>query len=388
LKQIGFTGENCRTMNATVSEGLIEELELVLKDGSAEWRVRTLQRLSDLLLSCAERLSPSQIGVFDDVLIRLLDCVGADSLAKLSGALAGFTAPPARTVRKLARHQDSAVAAPLLSRSPALIDSDLVEIAKNRSQRHLVAVASRQNLSKALTDVILKMAGRDASRALAKNPSARLSKAGLIVLLASAKRDETIAESLGLRPDLPSEALQGLLAGTTETVRTRLLKAAPPDRRQKIQAELDSIDAQAEPQLQDPTDLSDAHAAVAALSRTGKLNDSTVNRFAIRREYANVIAALSLLSGAEVETIAPLMNESGGEGLIIACRASRLNWQTTSAVLNNRHVAPLSTQQLEQAQEMFEMLFVSTAQYTIRFEPPAIGAGSNDNAAAATGGRA
>src|SRR6201999_2959016 len=110
---------------------------------------------------------------------------------------------------------------------------------------------------------------------------------------------------------------------------------------------------------QGQADYSDAHAAVSALSRTGKLNDSTVNRFAIRREYANVVAALTLLSGAAVETIAPLMEERSGEGLIIACRGSRLNWQTTQAVLNNRRVAPLSVQQLEQAKQTFEMLFVS-----------------------------
>jgi hypothetical protein len=210
-------------------------------------------------------------------------------------------------------------------------------------------------------------------------------------LLAAAKRDETIAESLGLRPDLPAGTLQRLLAGTTENIRARLLEAMPTESREKIQAELDSLAAQANPQPPDPKDHSDAHAAVAALSRTGKLNDSTVNRFAIRREYANVVAAVSLLSGATVETIFPLMDEIGGEGLVIACRASRLNWQTTSAVLNNRRVAPLSKQQHEQAKQIFEMLFVSTAQYTIRFEPPGVSGatpGSNHNAVVAAGGRA
>jgi acetylornithine/succinyldiaminopimelate/putrescine aminotransferase len=123
------------------------------------------------------------------------------------------------------------------------------------------------------------------------------------------------------------------------------------------------------------------------LSRTGKLNDSTVNRFAMRHEYANVIAALSLLSGATVETISPLMDEIAGEGLIIACRASRLNWQTTSAVLNNRRVPPLSKQQLEDARQMFEMLFVSTAQYTIRFEPPYGSASTSSQNIAVAGGR-
>jgi uncharacterized protein (DUF2336 family) len=375
-------------MTAVVSTDLIVELDVALKDGSAERRVRTLQRLSKLLSSCAERLNPSQIGVFDDVLVRLLDCVGARALAELSSVLADFAAPPEQTVRRLAGHQDPSVAAPLLSKSPILLDRDLIEIAKNRSQQHLTAVSTRRNLSESLTDVILKVAGRDASRALARNPSARFSNAGLAVLLTTAKRDETIAESLGLRPDLPTETLQGLLAGTTETVRARLLKAAPVELREKIQAGLDRIEVELKPQRQDPKDHSEAHAAVATLSRSGKLNDSTVNRFAIRGENANVVAALTLLSGATVETIVPLMDEIGGEGLIIACRASRLNWQTTQAVLNNRRVPPLSKQQLEQAKEVFDMLFVSTAQYTIRFEPPGASSaisGSNDHAAVAAG---
>jgi uncharacterized protein (DUF2336 family) len=379
-------------MNVTAPADLIDELEVVLKERSAEGRARTLQRLSELLLSCAERLNPSQVGLFDDVLIRLLDCVGARALAELSETLADSAASPKQTVRKLARHQDSAVAAPLLSRSPILVDADLIEIVKNRSQQHLAAVAGRQNLNDALTDVILKLAGREASRALARNPSARFSSRGFAVLLAAAGRDETIAESLGLRPDLPAATLQGLLSRVTGTVRARLLKSASAELKEKIRIELDGIDARVEPLLpQDPQVHSAAHAAVAALSRTGKLNDSTVNRFAIRNEHANVVAALSLLSGGTVETIAPLMDEPNSETLLIACRASRLNWQTTLSILNNRRIPPPSKAEIEQAKQLFEMLFVSTAQYTIRFEPPVrptADAGSNHRAAAAAGGRA
>lgn len=376
-------------MSATAPAELINELEFVLKDGSSERRLRTLQRLSELLLSCAKRLSSSQIGVFDDVLLRLLDCVGVRALTDLSVSLADLAAAPEQTVRRLACHENPSVAGPLLAKSPILLDADLIEIANNRSQQHLLAVSGRQNLNEGLTDVILKLAGKDASRALAKNPSARFSSRGFAVLLATAGRDETVAESLGLRPDLPAATLQGLLSGVSETVRARLLKSASAQLREKIQAELDSIDARAEPLPQYPKDHSDAHAAVAALSRTGKLNDSTVNRFAIRNEHANVVAALSLLSGGTVETIAPLMDEPGCETLIIACRASRLNWQTTAAVLNNRRVPPLSKAEIEQAQQLFEMLFVSTAQYTIRFEPPVRSTANaeSDNRAVAAGGR-
>jgi uncharacterized protein (DUF2336 family) len=378
-------------MSVTAPAELISELEDVLKEGSSERRVRTLRRLCELLLSSAERLSASQVGVFDDVLVRLLDGVGARALADLSAALADLAPAPEQTVRRLACHENPSVAGPLLSKSPILLDADLIEVAINRSQQHLVAVSSRKTLNEGLTDVILKLAGKDASRALVRNPTARFSSRGFAILLAAAGRDETVAESLGLRPDLPAATLQELLSGTTETVRARLLKAASAELRERIQAELDSIDAQADSQPQDPKDHSDAHAAVVALSRAGKLSDSSVNRFAIRREYANVVAALSLLSGGTVETLAPSMDEPNGETLIIACRASRLNWQTTLTVLNNRRVPPPSKLEIEQAKQMFDMLFVSTAQYTIRFEPPvrsAANAGSDNRAVAAAGGRA
>jgi len=376
-------------MSATAPAELIDELEFVLKGGSSERRVRTLQRLSELLLSSARRLSSSQVSVFDDVLVRLLDCVGVRALAELSAALADLPAAPEQTVRRLASHENPSVAVPLLSKSPLLMDVDLIEIANSRSQQHLVAISSRQNLNEELTDVIVKLAGKDASRALVRNPAARFSSRGFAVLLAAAGRDQTVAESLGLRSDLPAATLQGLLSNVTATVRARLLKAAPAGLREKIQAELNSIDARAEPQAEGPKDYSDAHAAVVELSRTGKLSDPTVNRFAIRREYANVVAALSLLSGATVETIAPLMDDPNSQGLIIACRASRLNWQTTLAVLNNRAVPPLSKPETEQARQAFEMLFVSTAQYTIRFEPPvpSTASAASDNRVAAAGGR-
>ena len=105
-----------------------------------------------------------------------------------------------------------------------------------------------------------------------------------------------------------------------------------------------------------------------ALNRIGKLNNSTVNRFAIRREHVNVVAALSLLSGATIEVIAPMMEDPNCEGLLIACRGSRLNWQTAVAVVNNRNVPPLSKQQADEARDFYETLFLSTAQYAARFE--------------------
>jgi len=385
-----FSQRNLPGMNAIASAELIAELEAAARDGTPERRARMLRCATDLFVSAAARLGPSQIAIFDDVLIRLMERMEGRALAELSTRLAEVNPAPQVTVRCLAHHEAPTIAAPILLKSQSLMDADLIEIASHRGRQHLIAIANRSSLSEAVTEAILKHAGKDVSRALAKNPAARFTARAYAALLATAERDDVVAESLGSRPDLPSGTLQSLLSRTTETVRTRLLKSASPQVRERVQAALTSAPAPSAPKSDAANDYTEAKAAVVVLNKTGKLGDSAVNRFAIRREYPNVIAALSLLSGGAVEAIAPLMEEESGSGLIIACRGSRLNWQTTVAILNNRRVPPLSKQQLDQAREVFELLYVSAAQYTIRFEPPVIAAGKSDHGnttAAAAGGR-
>ena len=375
-------------MTAIALAELTAEVDAAVRDGTPARRARMVEQFAAFFLAHAERLSFEQLNLFDNVMARLASRAEARSLVELSTALVGVSPAPEATLRSLACHDNPAVAAPALT-SEVLTDAELIEIARHCGQQHLLGITRRKRLTEALTEVVLRHSGKDATRALVRNAGACFSPTGYASLLATAERDDVVAESLGLRPDIPADTLQGLLAKTTDVVRARLLKASPPAAREKIQAALKAIPA---PPSQKPAghdDLAEARAAVIALNKTGKLGDSSVNRFAIRREYPNVIAALSLLSGASVDIIAPLMEEEGGNGLIIACRGSRLNWQTTQAVLNNRRVPPLPKEHLEQAREMFEMLYVSSAQYTIRFEMPAGrgGAAGNENVAMAAGGR-
>jgi uncharacterized protein (DUF2336 family) len=374
-------------MDALASAELIAELDATARDGAPERRTRILEGVAQLFLSAAGSLNPDQVAVFDNVLMRLTERMDPRRLAELSGTLAEVSPAPQATVRRLARHESASVAAPVLLKSPALTDADLIDIATHFGQQHLVAISSRPSLNEALTDAILKHAGKEAARVLARNPSAWFSTLGFAALLILAERDDNVAESLGSRPDISPKSLKKLLTRTSEVVRARLLKSASPEVRERVQAVLDSAAPREPPRTAASDDYTAAKAAIVVLNKGGKLNDSSVNRFAIRREYPNVIAALSLLSGATIETIAPLMEEADGSGLIIACRGSRLNWQTTSAVLNNRRVPPLAKEQLEQARQVFETLYVSAAQYTIRFEPP-VNAASKSSSEMSTVGAA
>jgi uncharacterized protein (DUF2336 family) len=320
-----------------------------------------------LFLSSAARLNESQVCVFDDVLVRLIERIEAPSLVQLSSTLSASSPAPQQAIRRLACHKDIAVAAPVLLRSLALSDAALAEIASRLGRQHLLTISCRRTLDEALTDILLKRGDLDVCRALAKNAGAKFSEAGYAAIVATAEPHKDIAELLLLRSDLPPAMLRELLSKATDAVRLALLKSAPPKLRQCIREVLDDIAAHVSKKATEPVVYSEAYAKIVALNNSGKLTDSVINRFAMRREATNVIASLSVLSGAPIEAIEPLMEEKSCDSLIVACRAARLDWQTALSIIRSRSVPQLTEQERALAKEKFEKLYLSTAQQTIRF---------------------
>ena len=350
---------------------IIAEVEGAVRGGSPARRVQILRQVAGLFISNAARLDERQIGIFDDVLLCVLDQVEARALAQLSIMLAEVPSPPREATLRLACHEEPDVAVPILRNSGSLSDIDLIEIAHDCSQQHLVAIANRTRLGEALTGALLTRADAAACRALAGNPGARFCDAGYATLAARAERDAAIADSLVLRPDTPAAVLGELLAKVTKPERTRLVAMAPPHARTAMQSANEHIEAEATSKRPARVDYSEAKSIVLALSKSGKLADPAVNRFAVHQEQRNLVAALSLLATVETETIEALIDQSNGYGLMVACRASRLNWNTTLAVISHRKNAPrLSPQDVEQRQDAFEALPLSIAQWTIRFGTP------------------
>ena len=350
-------------MLAAVAPDLIAELNGAVRDVSPERDVQILRQVADLFLSKAACLGESQIAVFDSVLVRLIDRADARTLAHLSEILSTVELAPRETTRKLALHNDPLVAAPVLRNSSRLSEKDLLEIAKTYSQQHLLAISGRKILSEALTDLLMRLGDVNVSNALAKNAGAKFSECGYATLVGRAERDESLTEKLGLRLDLPANLLRELLAKATDIVRARFLTAPRPVAQAKTQG---SGGATSTPRPK--VDYTEAKSHVLMLNRTGKLNDSMVNRFAVREEYVNVVAALALITEVKIEAIEPLIESDRLYGLIVACKAARLSWSTTTMIIRNRPGCPPTTQrEFEQSIAVFESLLLSVAQWTIRF---------------------
>jgi uncharacterized protein (DUF2336 family) len=354
-------------MTVAASAVLIAELDKAVSGRSPQRRVEILRKVTKLFLSDADRFNETQVGIFDDVLVRLIERVEAQVLAQLSSNLSAVGLAPKEAVRQLALHEDASVAAPVLSKSRQLSEQDLISIANTRGQQHLLAICSRETLDQALSDVLVRRGDSAVRNTLAQNVGARLSEASYATLVKDAERDGSLAEKLGLREDIPSDLLRELVAKAASGVRTRLLNSASPEMRERIQAVIKTAAEQISVPQPKPVDYSEPRSRMIALNRAGKLNDSTLNKFAVECDYVSVVAALSFLSAVPIEAIEPLIGSDRLDDLIVACKASRLNWSTAAMIIRNRPgCAFVSKRQFEQSLQVFDALTLSAAQRTIK----------------------
>lgn len=331
----------------------------------AELSTDILRKIISLFMAGPRPHTGEQLDLYDEMFARLMPQVATETLGELSAALAAVERAPYATARQLSSHGDVRVAAPVLAKAAVLTERDLAELIKTGSQSHLVAIGIRKQIGDKLTDMLIARGFPAVRMALAQNPTARFSDEGYRSLFKSAERDDDLAEKLGSRGDLPARMSRAFVAHASDSARARFIKSAPPAARAALQA-LPTKSAGST--LRATWDYSHIKAEVATLNRTGKLGDAAVNRFVATGDFPAVIASIAMLSDVGTEVIEVLIDDDRIDDLLMACKASRLSWSTTSMILRGRpECAPLSGEDQDEFRKRFEKLALSEAQWKIRF---------------------
>jgi len=349
------------------SASLIPELEDVIQNGTAERRAKTVQRIANLFVDGAASFNEEHIGLFDDVLCRLVVEIEAKARAEMAQSLAAIANAPGELMRTLAKDEDIAVAGPVLTQSPRLHEHELIELAKTRSQAHLAAIAGRFALGEAVTDVLVRRGNPEVVRNVADNQSAKFSDGGFSALVKRAQGDEDLAQKVGQRPDIPPHLFRELLVRATAVVQQRLLASAKPETRSEIQRVLDKISKEYDKAVP-ARDYSGALRTVREMHGAARLGEPELAEFAKQRKFEETVAAVSVLCGVPVETADRLMAGDRPDPILILCKAASFSWTTARAIIMSRPSARgTSNQSIDAAFANFEKLSASTAQRVVRF---------------------
>jgi len=347
---------------------LIDDLEAALESGPAEQRRRVLSRITDLFVAGSSRYSEEQVSLFDDLLLRLAVEIESKARTKLAHRLARIPNAPRKVIRSLAFDDAIAVAGPVLNHSPRLDDDDLVRNASTKSQDHLHAIAQRQSLSEAVTDVLVERGDQRVVHSVAQNGGARFSERGFGKLVSRAEGDETLAQYVGMRPDIPRHHFLKLLGTATATVRAKLEAANP-----RAAAAIRETVAEAASDIsREVREACPQHARAKAAAKrrfaTSQLTESEVHARAHSQDFERTVVALSLLGRFPIELVERALLDDDPEPVLILARAAGCSRTTAKAILLMQAAdRGLSAPEVDEVLAIFDRLSVRSARRVVKY---------------------
>jgi uncharacterized protein (DUF2336 family) len=346
---------------------LLDELEAALASGSIDRRIDILSRVTDLFITSADHFSEDQVGIFDDVMARLVNTIEAKARAKLAHRLAPVANAPSNVVHMLAFDDDIDIARPLLAQSARLDDRDLVSAA-NKSQQHLFAISQRPSLSETVTDVLVERGDRDVVHAVVRNVGARFSDAGFRMLVKRSTGDDALATEVGLRSDIPRQHFLVLLEKASGAVRERLA-AENPQAGTTIEGVVAEVVGGIRIEARNASpDFAAAQAAVERQNRIRRIGESEIYHYARDRKFEETAIAMSILCDTPIDVVERALLDPGAEIILILAKVAGLSATTTKAVLLLRAAdRGMSAKDLEQALASFNRLQQDTARRVLSF---------------------
>lgn len=360
--------ERCFRMEA--QQSLIADVENAIACGSSDQRVNTLRRITDLFVSSSDSYSAEQVDVFDDVITRLAEEIETKARAELANRLAPVTNAPVATVRKLARDPSIAVAGPVLSQSKSLTEADLLSFADGQDQARLLAISKRAAISEKVGDMLATKGDQDVVRSVARNAGARFSDAGFGKLVERSISDDELAVSVGLRADVPKEHFHALVSKASEAVFKKLAASNPAAVGEVNRVLYDLTGHQGGTQEKVVRNYVQAKAAFEELQRSGKSIEATVQLYARKGKFEEVIVVISRLCQLPIDAVERILADKRVDNdlALLVIKAADMTWPTAKLILDMRFGADGMTAQASMtARQHFERLQVATAKRVVRF---------------------
>jgi uncharacterized protein (DUF2336 family) len=356
------------TSAMTTFRSLINEVQDTSAPEATKKQVRALARIADLFAAGSSHYSEQQIELFDEVFKTLVAVIELKTRVRLARRLATDPDAPARLVRAFAFDQSVAVAAPVLSRSMALSEADLAASASTQSQGHLYAIAQRQTISEAVTDILIQRGEPRVVRAVAGNAGARISDGSYGELVARSADDVRLALRVGMRRDLPRHHFLKLLETASASVCSRIV-AAHPQFADVVHGAVTEVvdDINLQVRARSP-DHARARRKVKRFKYWRELRETNVHAFARVHNFEHTVMALSVLAGCPIEMAErAVLHENPGVVQILA-KAAGCSWTTVKALLLIKAAGRrMSGKDLELARENFERLETRTAKRVLEF---------------------
>ncbi len=297
------------------------DVERLLSDRSAENRAKTVEKIAGSLVdrkfSDSERAEAEQI-------FRLL-AGDAEVLVRqtLADTLKSIPELPHDIALTLA--SDIAdVATPILTFSEALSDEDLFEIISSKSEVHQTAIASRSEVSEAVSGKLAETGSENVVATLMGNEGAEISEKTFKKVLDEFGKSEKVNAPMAHRQKLPITVTERLVTMVSDKLREHLVTHHEMSASVASDLILESREKTMIGIIREGTSHDDLVRLVDQLYANNRLTPTIILRALCVGDVDFFETALSKGSGISVSNVHLLVNDGGKEGLRRLCKKCKI----------------------------------------------------------------
>jgi uncharacterized protein (DUF2336 family) len=275
-------------------------------------------------------LSPDDRAAAEGAMLLLLDDTSPLVRQTLAESLAtSYDAPPA-IVHALASDQ-AEIAALVLSRSPLLLDADLVDWVGGGTSATQCAIASRVALPCSVAAAIAEVGSAEACLIVLENPTALVAPFSFDRIIARHGHLAAVREALFARDDLPMPARQALVTRLSQTLAGFVTSRAWLDEERAQRIAREACD-KATVALAATAPASELGPLVSHLRQSGQLTAGLILRALLSGNMTMFEEALCELSELPPARVAQLIYDRTGKGLRAVCERAGLPLPIVRAV--------------------------------------------------------
>jgi uncharacterized protein (DUF2336 family) len=310
----------------------VQFLLKLARDKSIEGRKQLVAVVSDLFFATDTVITARERALITDILQKLIDDVAVPVRRALSERLAEEATAPHEVIVALA-NDEIEVAAPILLKSEALLDVELIEIIRHRSLEHQLAIAMRRSVSEPVAEALVETGSVDVIKTLLENESARIAEATMAYLVDQSKMVDSFQEPILRRHDLSPKLASKMYYWVSAALRQHIIEHYDV----QIERLDDTIEAVAKQTVAElrGNGAANGEASAELARRLAEVNQITPQLLlqSLRQgEVALFEALFGQLSGMRINLIRRMLFEPGGEGLAIVCRAIEVDKPTFASI--------------------------------------------------------
>ena len=299
----------------------LENLARLARETTSEGRQKLLREVTDMFMSSPpDALNSTEVEYFGDVMGHLVFEMEMKVRQHLAETMSDVDAAPYELIKKFASDEIE-VARPVLTKSGVLQDVDLIEIVKQCSQEHLMAVSTRDRVSEQVADVLVENGNDQVLGSLAGNAGAELSRNAMETMVTrSGDGDEALNEALVMRDGMPVDLMQKIYNHVSSALREHILSQGVDI----DESQIDEMLAETGEWLTKeggggkPTE---AEKYIQRKAQLKQLDQALLLKLMREGRVQEFIAGIALLAKIDIPTARQALFDKSGEKLAVVCKA-------------------------------------------------------------------